>query len=179
MWHTKEGKIMSLSDMTDSHLENAMAYSKRRGDNRSLNALKKEYARRNQPKNETVNNLKIEETALEHDEWKASGYFVKKGCKSRIRDSLGTPLFMADQVVKRGSNKTHWEECAERAKAKGTPWGVVEDFDSFVREAGMMPDLNRRTVFAVNNPLERYFMDAADKHGIIDGICDGYDDDYY
>jgi hypothetical protein len=179
MWRTKDGKIMSLSDMTDSHLENALAYSKRRGDRRSLNALKKEYARRNQLKNETVNNLKIEDTALEYEEWKASGYFVKKGCKSRIRDPLGSPLFMADQVVKGSSNKTHWEECSKRSKTKGTPWGVVEDFDSFVREAGMMPDLNRRTVFAINNPLEHHFMNVAEKHGIIDGICDGYGDDYY
>lgn len=170
MWHTKDGKSMSLSDMTDSHLENAMAYAKRRGDTISYRELEKEHGRRNQPKEETVGELELEDTALGYDEWKASGYFVKKGSKSRIRDPLGVPQFMADQVVKSGSDKTHWEECAERCK--DVPWGVVTGYDSFVREAGMMPDLNNPPIFAINDPMERHFMEVADKHGIIDEILD-------
>jgi len=81
--------------------------------------------------------LELEDTALSYDEWKASGYYVMKGQKSRHRDILGVPQFTADQVCNFGQYRTHREECASKAQAKGTPWGVVEDFDSFVREAGM------------------------------------------
>lgn len=76
-------------------------------------------------------------------------------------------------------HRTLWEKSADAAQKKGTRWGVVEDFDSFVREAGMLPDLKRRTHFAINDPLEMHFMNVADKHGILDGIIDGYEDDYY
>ncbi len=175
MWHTKDGKQMTTEQMTDNHLDNAMAYSKRRGDTRSYNELEKEYIRRNPPTKEEID---LEDTALDWDEWKSSGYIVKKGSKSRVRDPLGVPQFMADQVVKKGdySGKTHWEECAERCK--DVPWGVIQGYDSFVREAGMMPDLHRRPTFAINDPLEMRFMEVADKHGILDAIIDGEMDDY-
>jgi hypothetical protein len=166
---------MTLNQMTDNHLENAMAYSKKKGDARSYKELEKEYNRRNPPKKEEID---LEDTALGYDEWKASGYAVVKGSKSRTRDPLGIPQFMADQVVKKGdrSGKTHWEECADRCK--DVPWGVIRGYDSFVREAGMMPDLSRRPTFAINDPLEMHFMNVADKHGVLDAILDG-EEDYY
>ena len=126
--------------------------------------------------------MDLEDTALSFQEWSDAGYKILKGSKSPHRDIMGVPQFTADQVVRAGSQRgarTHWEECAAKAKSKGTPWGVVEDFDSFVREAGMSPDLNRRTVFAISNPLEQHFMNVADKHGILDAILDGHEDDYY
>jgi hypothetical protein len=82
---------------------------------------------------------------------------------------------MSASQIKR-QDKTLWEQSADRAQAKGTPWGVVEDFDSFVREAGMLPGNASRVRFAINDPLEQYFMGVADKHGILDRVLD-YDGD--
>lgn len=122
--------------------------------------------------------------ALTFDEWKAAGCWVRKGSKAAGWSPDGKALFLPCQVnVPRSvesmwsDGETMWERSAERAKAKGTPWGVVEDLDSFVREAGMLPDLSRRTRFAVNDPLERHFMSVADKHGILDALAFGEDGD--
>lgn len=123
-----------------------------------------------------------EDTAMSYDEWAASGYHVIKGQKSQLRDIEGVPQFTKDQVEANQSRHparrhvSHWERSASRAQAKGTPWSVVEDFDSFVREAGMLPDLSRRTRFNITDPLEMHFMNVADKHGILDRILDGEDD---
>ena len=105
--------------------------------------------------------MDIDDTACSYNEWKNAGYFVRKGEKSQSRDITGIPQFTADQVVQKDdwSGRTHWdqikkhetvwEKSANAAQAKGTPWGVVEDFDSFVREedSGMVPvfDLSRRS----------------------------------
>lgn len=53
---------------------------------------------------------------------------------------------------------------------------VIRSFDDFVEEAGMMPTLDDEISWQLN-PLEQYFMDVADKHGVIDEILDG-DNDY-
>jgi len=69
---------------------------------------------------------------------------------------------------------------SQRAQQKGTPFGVVEDFDSFVREASMLPD-GRPVRMSINNPIEQHFMNVADKHGVLDEILDpfsDYDDEY-
>ena len=165
--------------------------------------------------------MELEDTALSYDEWKSSGYYVRRGEKSKLRDALGQAQFTADQVIRylpgggtvtrweeelkskpkpepkptrreppwvrderkraeRGNRiETLWEKADARARAKKTPFGVVEDFDSFVRESGMLPDLGRRTVFAINDPLEMHFMNVADKHGILDAVIDGEEGDYY
>jgi len=116
-------------------------------------------------------------------DWSDAGYKINKGSKSIGRDEDGNCLFSLDQVTPMFSNCKLSEgfviECTDKANAKGTPYGVVEDFDSFVREASLLPDLNRRTVFAVRDPLELHFMNVADKHGVIDAILSGYEEDYY
>ena len=124
--------------------------------------------------------------ALTFDEWKACGCWIKKGSKSVGRSVLGEALFLPSQVnpppVGRRSGRggrTMWERSEARARTKGTPFGMVEDFDSFVREAGMLPDLSRGTRFAVNDPLEAHFMSVADKHGVLDGIIFGDTEDCY
>ena len=65
--------------------------------------------------------------------------------------------------------KTFTEHHIKAVQEKETPIGVIEDFDSFVREAAMLPSLRPRR-FNVSNPLEMYFMEVADKHGVIDEI---------
>lgn len=122
--------------------------------------------------------MELEDTAMSFQEWSDSGYKIIKGSKSQFRDILGVPQFTIDQVQKLGERPaSSWEEADRRARAKGTPWGVVEDFDSYVREAGMSPDLSRRPTFRINDPLEQHFMNVADKHGIFDAM--DYEDDYY
>lgn len=127
--------------------------------------------------------MKQEDSAMSFQEWKDAGYVINKGAKSQIRDIDGIPQFTKNQVKKlshyRSHGKTMWEKCDDAARRKGTPAGVVEDFDSFVREAGMLPDLNGRTRFNVTDPLEMYFMGVADKHGIFDAVLDGEDEEYY
>jgi hypothetical protein len=138
---------------------------------------------------DTVVGFDPDDTNFDHactfDEWKACGYWVKKGSKSVGRNPLGVALFLPSQVIPPRSygsgscGKTMWERSAARARDKGTPFGVVEDFDSFVREAGMLPDLSRRTRFAINDPLEMRFMEIADKHGVMDRFIFGDDEDCY
>lgn len=72
--------------------------------------------------------------------------------------------------------ETNWEKSA--GKCKNVPFGTVAGFDSFVREAGMLPDLSRPVRFAINDPLERHFMEVADKHGVLDQILDEDYDEY-
>ena len=131
--------------------------------------------------------------ALSWDEWKGSGFYIRKGEKAACFSPDGKALFLPSQVNQKGgyksnsprnegehySTETFWEKSANKSQAKGTPWGVIEDFDSFVREAGILPDLSNRPRFAINDPLEMYFMDVADKHGVIDSVLDGDYDDYY
>lgn len=132
--------------------------------------------------------------ALSWDEWKNSGFYVRKGEKASCFSPDGLALFLPSQVNQREkykqtsyrsgssnySTETFWEKSANKSQAKGTPWGVIEDFDSFVREASRLPDLSNRPRFAINDPLEMYFMDVADKHGVIDSVLDGdYEDDCY
>ena len=132
--------------------------------------------------------------ALSWDEWKGSGFYVIKGEKAACFSPDGKALFLPSQVNQKDKYRsnsttskgrhhpaeTFWEQSANRAQAKGTPWGVVEDFDSFVREAGRLPDLSNRPRFVINDPLEMHFMNVADKHGILDSVLDGdYEDDYY
>jgi len=125
---------------------------------------------------------------LTFDEWSGRGFWIKKGSKAVGFSPDGKALFTPSQVkppnptYRRSGTprtQTHWEQSAARAQAKGTPWGVVEDFDSFVREAGMLPDLSRRPIFNITSPLEMHFMNVADKHGILDSIIDGDEDDFY
>lgn len=52
-WHTKDGKVMDLSEMTEKHLENSIAYSSRKRDGKSLDALLKEKKRREDEKLQT------------------------------------------------------------------------------------------------------------------------------
>lgn len=52
---------------------------------------------------------------------------------------------------------------------------VIKNFDDFVEEAKMLPAFEEPQ-FAINNPLEQYFMDVADKHGVLDEILDGEDE---
>jgi len=123
------------------------------------------------------------DNALTFQEWSESGFWIKKGSKTIGFDVMGKALFLPSQVTpakKRfESNETTWGKHAKKAESKGTPWGVVEDFDSYVREAGMLPDSSRRTIFAINSPLEAHFMNVADKHGIFDCMEDDRDEDYY
>lgn len=44
--------------------------------------------------------MDIKDTALSFDEWKKSGWSVKKGEKSHCTDALGQPQFLATQVRK-------------------------------------------------------------------------------
>jgi hypothetical protein len=132
--------------------------------------------------------MEEDHTAMSYAEWNAAGYHIIKGSKSQMRDALGVPQFTKCQVEKnrprismgeaRTNSRTLMERSSARAHAKGTPGGVIEDFDSFVREAGMLPTMRRR-VFAISSPLEMHFMNVADKHGILDGILDGDEDDYH
>lgn len=168
-WKTKDGRYIDLKDMEQSHLMNAIAYSKRLGRYDTVRILEAEKKRREnavgfEPSDESVDN------ALTFQEWSDAGYRVKKGEKSGYRSPLGDALFTPSQV-------SLWEHCTDRSRAKGTPWGVVADFDSFVREAGMMP--GNSPTFAVNDPLERHFMEVADKHGVLDAILDDDRDDWY
>lgn len=41
-----------------------------------------------------------EDSCLSFDEWKACGYFIKKGAKSQFTDALGLPQFTKEQVEK-------------------------------------------------------------------------------
>lgn len=124
---------------------------------------------------------------LTYNEWKNMGYHVRKGSKATAFGPDGLALFVPAQVEQNKTTRrsgfsessTMWERSADASSRKGTPWGVVEDFDSFVREAGMMPDLSNRPRFAINDPLEMHFMNVADKHGILDAIIDGEYEDYY
>lgn len=54
---------------------------------------------------------------------------------------------------------------------------VIRNFDDFVEEAGMLPDLSAPAEIHISNPLELYFMQVADKHGILDRILD--QDEFY
>lgn len=58
------------------------------------------------------------------------------------------------------------------------PGGVIQGYDSFVREAAMLPDLHR-PIFAIHDPLEMHFMNVADKHGILDRLLEWNGDDEY
>lgn len=69
------------------------------------------------------------------------------------------------------------EHHINNARRKGTPVGTVEDFDSFVREASMLPDMTP-TRFNITDPLEMHFMSVADKHGVIDRMLDEIDEGY-
>lgn len=40
------------------------------------------------------------DTAMSFGEWKDSGYWVRKGSKSEVRDFLGIPQFTVEQVQK-------------------------------------------------------------------------------
>lgn len=115
-------------------------------------------------------------------EWSDDGYLIIKGSKSVGRNENNDCLFDSSQVKLREATVRHTtfvEDCSDRARAKGTPFGVVEDFDSFVREASMLPGNSRHVRYAVIDPLEQYFMEVAWKHDIIDGVLDGEFDDYY
>lgn len=46
--------------------------------------------------------------------------------------------------------------------------------DDFIDETKMLPDLNRKLTFNLD-PLESYFFDVAEKHGVFDNM----DDEYY
>lgn len=52
---------------------------------------------------------------------------------------------------------------------------TIRNFDDFVEESRMLPD-GANINYAINDPLERRFMEIADKHGVIDQILD---DDMY
>lgn len=54
--------------------------------------------------------MTLEDTALSYDEWKASGFYIKRGSKSKSRDVLGVPQFTADQVCREGTKKSHYLE---------------------------------------------------------------------
>ena len=41
-----------------------------------------------------------EDSCMSFDEWKACGFFVKKGSKSQFTDALGIPQFTKEQVEK-------------------------------------------------------------------------------
>jgi len=41
-----------------------------------------------------------EDSCLSFDEWKACGYWIKKGAKSHFTDILGIPQFTKEQVEK-------------------------------------------------------------------------------
>ena len=51
--------------------------------------------------------------------------------------------------------------------------GVIKNFDDFVDECKMLPDGNPVTV-SISSPIEQYFMNVADKHGILDAIMDDH-----
>jgi hypothetical protein len=125
--------------------------------------------------------MNLEDTAMSFQEWSDAGYRIKKGSKSRSRDILGVPQFTIDQVFRPDEPPAYsWEEADKRARAKGTPHGVIQDFDSFVREAGKLPDLINRPKFKVSDPVEMHFMDIADKHGVFDRMFQEWEeDDHY
>lgn len=52
---------------------------------------------------------------------------------------------------------------------------TIRTFDDFVEETKMMPN-GTPVDFNVTSPLEQYFFDAADKHGVIDQLLDGDDE---
>ena len=45
-WGTKDGRILNIADMTDSHLRNAMALCERRGNTNKVREFKQEIERR-------------------------------------------------------------------------------------------------------------------------------------
>lgn len=131
-------------------------------------------------------------------EWSDDGYKIIKGSKSIGRNENGECLFSDEQVIrfpkKQGFVSTSSPlsptsrescdgngiaQCCESARIKGTPYGVIEDFDSLVREASRPPVLGRSPIFSVTNPIEAYFLDVADKHGIIDRMYDEWENGDY
>lgn len=56
--------------------------------------------------------------------------------------------------------------------------GVIQNFDDFAFEAGMLPDLSSPPIFRLT-PLEHHFMEIADKHGVIDQMLDDMDYEDY
>lgn len=49
---------------------------------------------------------------------------------------------------------------------------TIRTFDDFVEESEMLPD-GREPDICITDPLEQFFFDVADKHGIIDRLIDG------
>lgn len=49
---------------------------------------------------------------------------------------------------------------------------TIRNFTDFVEEAGMLPD-GREPDINITNSLERWFVNVADKHGVLDEILDG------
>lgn len=54
---------------------------------------------------------------------------------------------------------------------------IVRNFDDFHQETKMLPDLSRQPIFHVDSPIEQYFMDVADKHGVLDEMIFMEDDE--
>lgn len=47
----------------------------------------------------------------------------------------------------------------------------IRTFDDFAEECKKLPQLELRD-FSVTDPLERFFFDKAEKHGVIDAMLD-------
>lgn len=54
---------------------------------------------------------------------------------------------------------------------------IVRNFEDFHQEAKMMSDLSGQPIFHVDSPIEQYFMDVADKHGVLDEMIFMEDDE--
>lgn len=51
------------------------------------------------------------------------------------------------------------------------PRKPIRTFDDFAEECKKLPTLEPRE-FKVTDPLERFFFDAAEKHGVVDAMLD-------
>lgn len=109
------------------------------------------------------------------------GYWIKKGSKCVGFCPLGEALFTPSQVRpprKRNSNQGSPFRAAYPCDVdmpnppKG---GVIRNWNDFLGQASLLPDLSRSPTFALG-PMESHFFAVADKHGIIDSVLD---EEYY
>jgi hypothetical protein len=71
-WKTKDGKVMKITEMTDSHLENSINYCVRNGVYKTVELLKEEKARREKIKHEQ--RLKSDPLYAEYHKGFVDGY---------------------------------------------------------------------------------------------------------
>jgi hypothetical protein len=57
------------------------------------------------------------------------------------------------------------------------PRKIIRDFNEFIDECKMLPDITRERIIQPRNALEAHFFEVADKHGVLDAALDEYNGD--